>query len=492
MQSATSISLRGTCAAAASPVSRSSPVIAVTSRRGACGMAPSIGIRSWSLGRDQRHRRRYRGRSRPRPPAPARRTRRRAQHRRSLHLRRGARDRPRGLSQVSVDASARGPASAAARCSAISTARRSSTRSSCRPDRCRTPASADSRSDAARLSHARLGLTIDSLVSAEVVTAGGEIVRASAETHADLFWALRGGGGNFGVVTEFEFELHPVGPLVSGGVFAFPFERAGQVLRASRALMDDAPDELSIHEILITVPSHEPFPPELRGPPAVFLVPVRIGGEGQAAADLAPLRRARPGVRSRRTDAVRRAPVDDRSRQSCGARSPLALALARRLRRRADRRLGRAVRTGLVAAVARHHGADRWRSRSRFRRRHRVRHRDAASLLWIIGYWPDPQADDAPHRAWVDDVFDAAAPFSTGGVYVNGLEDEGRERVRAAYGEETYVETARGRAPLGSGQRVPPQPQHPTGKLAHERNGGGTAAGACPCLRRSACASSQG
>ena len=137
------------------------------------------------------------------------------------------------------------------------------------------------------------GLTIDSLLSAEVVTAAGEVVRASADVNPDLFWALRGGGGNFGVITEFEFSLHEVGPLVYAGVFAFPFERAGEVLRASRDLMSDAPDELSIHEILITVPSHDPFPPELRGQPAVFLVPVHVGGEDRARADLRSLARSR-------------------------------------------------------------------------------------------------------------------------------------------------------------------------------------------------------
>ena len=286
------------------------------------------------------------------------------------------------------------------------------------------------------------GLTIDSLLSAEVVTAAGEVVRASADANPDLFWALRGGGGNFGVVTEFEFSLHEVGPLVYAGVFAFPFERAGEVLRASRDLMSDAPDELSIHEILITVPSHDPFPPELRGQPAVFLVPVHVGGEDRARADLAPLRGLGPAF-----DLVGPMPyralqsmIDHDNRAGLGhysrshwlagfedqlidtlverfaqARSPLAHVITARM--------GGAVTRVPADATA-------------------FRHRAAANLLWIIGYWPDPDDDATPHRAWVDGVFDGAAPFGTGGVYVNGLDREGPERIRAAYGEDTFARLA--------------------------------------------------
>jgi FAD/FMN-containing dehydrogenase len=138
------------------------------------------------------------------------------------------------------------------------------------------------------------GLTIDSLLAAQVVTATGQTVRASEHENEDLFFALRGGGGNFGVVTEFEFELHEVGPLVYAGVLADPFERAGEVLRASREVMQEAPEELSIHEILITIPEHDPFPPALQGRRAVFLVPVHVGSEEQAAADLTALRELGP------------------------------------------------------------------------------------------------------------------------------------------------------------------------------------------------------
>ena len=93
------------------------------------------------------------------------------------------------------------------------------------------------------------GLTIDNLLSAEVVIATGEVVRASARQNTDLFWGIRGGGGNFGVVTSFEFQAHPIGPEVLSGLIVHPFADAGDVLRAYRDLMADAPDEVTVEVV---------------------------------------------------------------------------------------------------------------------------------------------------------------------------------------------------------------------------------------------------
>ena len=284
----------------------------------------------------------------------------------------------------------------------------------------------------------QLGLTIDSLTGAELVTAAGETVHASADVNPDLFWALRGGGGNFGVVTEFQFALHAAGPIVTAGAFGYPYQRAGEVLRASRAVIEQAPDELSIHEILLTVPEHEPFPADLQGTRAVFLVPVHIGGAEQARAHLAPLRDLGPVF-----DLVGPMPylalqsmIDHDNRAGLGhysrshwltgydddlidtilekfeqVSSPLSHLITARM--------GGGVQRVPDDATA-------------------FRHRSAANLLWIIGYWPDPHADSSPHRAWVDEVFHATRHHSTGGVYVNALADEGPGRVRSAYGGATY------------------------------------------------------
>ena len=111
----------------------------------------------------------------------------------------------------------------------------------------------------------RFGLTIDSLVSCDLTTADGELLVASADEHPDLFWGLRGGGGNFGVVTSFEYQLHHLGPAVLAGVLAWPMAEAGDVLRFFRDFMADAPDEVGIMANLRLAPALPVFPDELQG-----------------------------------------------------------------------------------------------------------------------------------------------------------------------------------------------------------------------------------
>jgi FAD/FMN-containing dehydrogenase len=288
------------------------------------------------------------------------------------------------------------------------------------------------------------GLTIDSLLGARVVTAAGETVRASADENEDLFFALRGGGGNFGVVTEFTFRLHEIGPLVYAGALVYPYERAGEVLRASREVMKDASDEFSIHEILMRVPAHEPFPPQLQGQPAVLLTPVHVGPEEQARDEIAPLRKLGPAF-----DLVGPMPylalqsmIDQDNRAGLGhyskshwlngyedplidtlidafpkAPSPLAHLITARM--------GGAIERVPADATA-------------------FAHRSATNLLWIINYWDDPKGEGEPQRRWVNDVLDATRRYSTGGGYVNAIEaDEGPARVRAAYGEHTFSRLAK-------------------------------------------------
>ena len=111
----------------------------------------------------------------------------------------------------------------------------------------------------------KYGMTIDNLESAEVVTAAGEVVRASATEHPDLFWALRGGGGNFGVVTRFEFRLHPVGPDVLSGLIVYPISEAKRVLQQYREFVATAPDELAVWTVLRQAPPLPFLPEEVHG-----------------------------------------------------------------------------------------------------------------------------------------------------------------------------------------------------------------------------------
>lgn len=109
------------------------------------------------------------------------------------------------------------------------------------------------------------GLTIDSLRAAEVVLADGAVVCASDDEHPELFWALRGGGGDFGAVTRFEFQAHPVGPVVLAGMLVYPWERAQEAFRAARDLMEEAPEALGMFAVLLTAPPGPPFPAEMQG-----------------------------------------------------------------------------------------------------------------------------------------------------------------------------------------------------------------------------------
>ena len=123
----------------------------------------------------------------------------------------------------------------------------------------------------------KYGVTCASLISAEVVTAAGRVVRASTDENADLFWGLRGGGGNFGVVTEFEFRLHPVGPIVFAGMILHPRSAAKQLARFYRDFIEQAPDEVGGGFALITAPPEEFVPEEARGKPACGVVVIYVG-----------------------------------------------------------------------------------------------------------------------------------------------------------------------------------------------------------------------
>ena len=134
------------------------------------------------------------------------------------------------------------------------------------------------------------GMACDSLVSADVVTADGEFVIASETDNADLFWALRGGGGNFGVVTSFEYRLHPVGPMVAFAGPVYPLESAVTVIGEMRRFAADAPDEVNVSATLWTIPAVPAFPEELHGRAVVILGAVYVGAPDKGEQVLQPLR----------------------------------------------------------------------------------------------------------------------------------------------------------------------------------------------------------
>jgi FAD/FMN-containing dehydrogenase len=142
----------------------------------------------------------------------------------------------------------------------------------------------------------RHGLACDNLVSAEVVLADGSIVTASEHENADLLWGIRGGGGNFGIVTEFEFRLHELGPIVLAGLALWALDRAPELMLAWRDYADAAPDEVSTACLLVTAPPEEFVPPHLRGRPALGVAVLYVGDPEEGAVAVQPLRDLRPDV----------------------------------------------------------------------------------------------------------------------------------------------------------------------------------------------------
>jgi FAD/FMN-containing dehydrogenase len=142
----------------------------------------------------------------------------------------------------------------------------------------------------------KYGFTVDSLLSVEMITADGRFVKASADENPELFWALRGGGGNFGVVTAFEFQLHEVGPMVFGGMMLFPMDAAVDLMKAYRGFMDGAPDEICGCCLIMCAPPEEFVPEEVRGKPVLGVVACYVGPVEAGERAFAPLREWGPAV----------------------------------------------------------------------------------------------------------------------------------------------------------------------------------------------------
>jgi FAD/FMN-containing dehydrogenase len=265
------------------------------------------------------------------------------------------------------------------------------------------------------------GLTIDSLEAAEVVLADGEIVRASAGERPDLFWALRGGGGDFGAVTCFEFRAHRVGPMVLAGMLVYPWEQAGEVMRAVRDLMDGAPEELGVFAVLLTAPPQEPFPPELRGRPVAVVSVAWCGDPAEGELALAPLRAGHPPT----VDLV--APMPYVALQSMlDATAPHGWEYYDRLHYLDE--VGDGLIDTLIAGfegvpTPQAHIITGWLGGAVGRvpaGATAFGHRGAQAEVWFIGCSGEEPV--GPVAEWVRRLWSETAPYATGGTYVNALE----------------------------------------------------------------------
>jgi hypothetical protein len=278
------------------------------------------------------------------------------------------------------------------------------------------------------------GLTVDNLLAVDLVTADGARLRVDAETEPDLFWGLRGGGGNFGVATALEYRLHGVGPLVLGGPMFWRLDEAPAVLRAVRDLIADAPDELGISVVLRLAPPMPFLPPEHYLKPVIGLVVAWAGDPAAGARAIAPLR----ALGTPLADVVRPVPyVALQSMLDGGAPHGIHYYWkAHRLRGLPDGAIDTLVARaegitsplsqiglwavgGAVSRVARDATA--------------VDGRDVGFEVNAVAAWPPANPGAARHTAWVREAWEALRPHSAG-VYANFLSDEGPSGLDAAYG----------------------------------------------------------
>jgi FAD/FMN-containing dehydrogenase len=279
----------------------------------------------------------------------------------------------------------------------------------------------------------KFGLTVDNLLSADVVTADGRQIKASDKDNADLFWALRGGGGNFGIVTSFEFRLRPLGPQVLAGLIIYPLAQARDLIRRYREIVAAAPDELACWFVVRTAPPLPFLPKEVHGTGIIAFAACYAGPIDAAERAMRPLRTMgtpiadvigpqpfcawqtvldpllTPGARnywkSHSFTAIKDGLIDvlvDYASRSPSAEAELAFA-----------QLGGAINRVPGDATA-------------------YPHRDAAFLINIHTRWRDP-AQDAACIGWARSLFDACTPFASGGTYVNFIPEDDADGVNRAY-----------------------------------------------------------
>jgi FAD/FMN-containing dehydrogenase len=282
----------------------------------------------------------------------------------------------------------------------------------------------------------RFGWTSDNVLSIELVTAEGAVVRASDRENADLFWGLRGGGGNFGVVTGFEYGLHPVGPEIVGGAIAWPAEDAGAVLEMYRTLARRAPPELTCVAVLRLAPPAAWLPREVHGKPVVVLLACYTGRVEDGEELLAPTKAFGSPVGDvvlRRSYLSQQALLD--ATQPKGRRyywkSEYLARLETEMLTSVMEHAGRMVSPHSAIVVFPIDGA-----LNRLAEEHSaVGNRAARFVLGIQSAWENPE-HDAANIEWARVAWRDLRRFSTGGTYVNFLTEEEREdRIRDAYGK---------------------------------------------------------
>jgi FAD/FMN-containing dehydrogenase len=280
----------------------------------------------------------------------------------------------------------------------------------------------------------KFGLAADNLLSVDVMTAAGELVQASATENSDLFWALRGGGGNFGVVSSFEFRMHPVGPMVLSGLIVHPFARAKELLAGYRQVAAKAPDELTVWVVLRQAPPLPFLPAEVHGKGILVFAVCYTGDEADGKRALEPLRALGEPI----ADVIGMQPYaawqtafdplltpgaynywksHNFAELNDGLLDTLASHAARLPTAECEifiGQLGGATSRVAVDATA-------------------YPHRAANFVMNVHTRWRD-RADEQRSIDWARKLFTETAPHATGGVYVNFMPEDETDRVSSAYG----------------------------------------------------------
>jgi FAD/FMN-containing dehydrogenase len=280
----------------------------------------------------------------------------------------------------------------------------------------------------------KYGMTIDNLISAEMITADGRKIQVSNDENTDLFWAIRGGGGNFGVVTQFEFALHPVGPEILAGLLVFPIGQAKQVLENYRKFVNTAPEELNVWVVLRKAPPLPFLPVNVHGKEVIVLAIFYAGDIAEGEKLINPLRSFGDAY----GEHIGAQPYTEWQQ----AFDPLLTPGARNywkshnFKELSDGALNSMIEfagklpspqceifIGLISGAANHVPADATA----------YAHRDAKFVLNVHGRW-DEAAQDDTCIAWTRAVFEASAPYASAGAYVNFMTEDEGDRVAAAYG----------------------------------------------------------
>ena len=284
----------------------------------------------------------------------------------------------------------------------------------------------------------KCGLVVDNLLSADVVLADGRFLTCNATEHADLFWGLRGGGGNLGLVTSFEYRLHPIGPMVTGGVLLYPAARAREALRFYRDYMATASEDEMVAFAFQSAPPAPFVPAAVQGAPVVALALCHVGSRAEGQRAIARLRAFGPPLaeamgpmpytavqsmmdegmpfgrhvylRNDHLTGLGDDVIDVCVRQAEAVTSPLSIVVVIPL-------------GGAVARVGEHETA--------------FSHRQTPFDIDVFGIWTDPRESDR-HLAWGRGFGAALQPFSRG-AYINEMGSEGDERIRAAYNPQNYA-----------------------------------------------------